>query len=69
MQWGRWIEIIKEYDCTIEYHLEKANMVANAFGLKKMALNKPPIWKERSLTELRRLGAQLSMNYEWVLIA
>jgi hypothetical protein len=35
MQWRRWIELIKEYDCTIEYHPGKANMVANAFSLKK----------------------------------
>jgi len=34
-----------------------------------MALNKPPIWKERSLIELRRLGARLNINYEQVLIA
>jgi hypothetical protein len=45
-------------------------MLVDTFSLKnKMALNKPPIWKERSLIELRRLGARLNINYEQVLIA
>ena len=30
----RWIELIKDYDCTIEYHLEKANIVADALSHK-----------------------------------
>ena len=33
----RWIELIKDYDCTIEYHLEKANMVVDALSCKPIA--------------------------------
>ena len=35
----RWIELIKDYNCTIEYHPWKENMVADALG-------KPKLWKE-----------------------
>ena len=28
----RWLELIKDYDCTIEYHHRKANVVAYAFS-------------------------------------
>ena len=30
----RWVELLKDYDCTIEYHLSKANMVADALSRK-----------------------------------
>ena len=39
----RWLELIKDYDCTIEYHLRKANVVADA-------LSKRP---ESSLSHMR----------------
>ncbi|WMV45359.1 hypothetical protein MTR67_038744, partial [Solanum verrucosum] len=28
----RWLELIKDYDCTIDYHLGKANVVADALS-------------------------------------
>ena len=28
----RWVELIKDYDCTIEYHPRKANIVADALS-------------------------------------
>ena len=43
----RWIKLIKDYDCTIEYHLKKTDMVANACNRKnKATLNNPLIWEE-----------------------
>ena len=30
----RWIELAKDYDCEINYHPRKANMVANAISIK-----------------------------------
>ncbi|KAA3480981.1 integrase [Gossypium australe] len=31
-----WIELLKEYDCTIEYHPSKVNVVADALGHNSM---------------------------------
>ena len=28
----RWLELIKDYDCVIDYHLGKANVMANALS-------------------------------------
>jgi hypothetical protein len=47
MQQRRWIELIKDYDCTIEYPPpETANVVADALNRKnKETLNKPSVWR------------------------
>ncbi|VVA35510.1 PREDICTED: retrotransposon, partial [Prunus dulcis] len=39
----RWLKLIKDYDCMIEYHPDRANVVANAFSRKS----------SRSLAHLR----------------
>ena len=33
----RWLEIFKDYDCIIDYHPEKANVVADALSRKTVA--------------------------------
>ena len=37
MRQRRWIELIKDYECTIEYHPEKANVVADALSRRPMS--------------------------------
>ena len=34
MRQRRWVELIKDYECTIEYHSGKANVVADALSRK-----------------------------------
>ncbi|WJZ88382.1 hypothetical protein VitviT2T_007687 [Vitis vinifera] len=36
MRHGRWIELLKDYDCIIHYHLGKANAVADALSRKSV---------------------------------
>ena len=38
MRQRRWLELIKDYDCSINYHPGKANMVADAL-IRKERLN------------------------------
>jgi hypothetical protein len=37
MRQRRWLELLKDYDCTINYHLGKANVVADALSRKNIA--------------------------------
>jgi hypothetical protein len=36
MRQRRWLELIKDYDCKINYHPDKANVVADALSRKSM---------------------------------
>jgi phosphotransferase system HPr-like phosphotransfer protein len=36
MRQRRWLELIKDYDCKINYHLCKANVVADALSRKSI---------------------------------
>ena len=33
----RWQELFKDYDCIIDYHLRKANVVVDALSIKKVS--------------------------------
>ena len=37
MRQHRWLELFKDYDCIIDYHLGKANVVADAFSRKMIS--------------------------------
>ena len=49
MRQRRWLELLKDYDCDISYHPEKANVVADALSRKSSS----------SLTTLRQLEKSL----------
>ena len=36
MRQRRWLELFKDYDCIIDYHPRKANVVADALSRKAM---------------------------------
>jgi len=66
----RWIELIKDYDCTIEYQLRKENVVADALSCKnKATLGKPKVGKDRQLAELKEMGARLGISVRGRLVA
>ena len=52
MRQRRWLELIKDYDCSINYHPGKANVVADALS-RKERLNMIAIPKELS-EEIKR---------------
>ncbi|KAG8501051.1 hypothetical protein CXB51_003154 [Gossypium anomalum] len=57
----RWVELLKDYDCSIEYHLGKANVVVDALSLRAVSdlllaeLQVRPTWvdqiKEKQLRD------------------
>ena len=51
----RWMELIKDYDCVIDYHAGKANVVADALSRK-------------SIHTLRALNAHLSLSDDNVMV-
>ena len=52
----RWIELIKDYDCVIDYHPRKANVVADALSRK-------------SVQTLRAFNAHFSLSDNGAIVA
>ena len=59
----RWMELLKDYDCTIDYHLGKANVVADALSRKSIgSLAYMQTIQLPLMVELRELGVELRMH-------
>ncbi|TYK18694.1 ty3-gypsy retrotransposon protein [Cucumis melo var. makuwa] len=55
MRQRRWLELVKDYDCEILYHLGKANVVADALSRKKIIdaqSNDPYLVEKRCLADV-----------------
>ena len=61
MRQHRWMELLKDYDFTLHYHLGKANVVADALGWKsKGALASITSWEWKMLKTVGQFGLQYS---------
>ncbi|XP_070668434.1 uncharacterized protein [Malus domestica] len=59
----RWIELLSDYDCTIEYHYGRANAVADALSRKTPAtLNAIYDCHVHLLADLRSIGVELGVE-------
>jgi len=66
----RWVELIKDYDCVIDYHPGKANVVADALSRKgKTIMNDMEIKEQGSVVELKKMGLRLTVGLEGSLLA
>lgn len=66
----RWMEVIKDYDCTINYHAGKANVVADALSQKSSSsLACLKVGRISLLHELKDLNAALQVKNLNILFA
>ncbi|KAL0440178.1 UNVERIFIED_CONTAM: Transposon Tf2-11 polyprotein [Sesamum latifolium] len=64
----RWIELLKDYDCTIDYHPGKANVVADALSRKAVEQFVGMIcYKVEYLTALRAMNVNFRLGDEVIL--
>ena len=66
----RWVELIKDYDCTIEYHIGKANVAADTLSHKPTAtLASIKVIQLPLLLEFRGLNAELTVDDSGAVLA
>lgn len=65
MRQYRWVELLKNYDCTIKYHLGKANVVVDTLS-RRVMIELRAIFAQLSLCDNGSLLAELQLKLTWV---
>ena len=70
MRQRRWLERIKDYDCSINYHPGKANVVADALSRKSSGFSAALLTTQKEIIkDLRRMGIEIIMGDSQVFMA
>jgi hypothetical protein len=64
MRQRRWLELLKDYDCTINYHPGKANVVADALNRKNIAgsISTKFTMQKELLLDLEKAGVEMMVG-------
>ena len=63
MRQHRWLEMVKDYNCTINYHPKKANVVADTLSRKYVSFSGNLITiQPHILEDLRQMDIELVPN-------
>ena len=70
MRQRRWLELIKDYDCLINYHPCKANVVADALSRKSSDFLAALLTTQKEIIkDLERMGIEIVMGDSQVFMA
>ena len=70
MRQRRWLELIKDYDCSINYHPCKANVVADALSWKSSGFSAALLTTQKEIIkDLERMGIEIVMGDSQVFMA
>ena len=70
MRQQRWLELIKDYDCSINYHPGKVNVVADALSRKSSGFSATLLTTQKDIIkDLERMGIEIVMGDSQVFMA
>jgi hypothetical protein len=70
MRQQRWLELIKDYDCSINYHPGKANVVADALSRKSSGFSAALLTTQKEIiNDLERMGIEVVMGHSGAYLA
>ena len=60
----RWLELVKDYDCSINYHPGKVNVVADAISRKPSSFSAALLTTRKEIIrDLERMEIEVVMDY------